>query len=79
MSLLGSNIEAASTPQNSPGSDIPLRELSYFSLRGDSDADRLGELEDELDLDGGIEGKDGDADGAACMLTRFAEDLAEQF
>ncbi len=39
---------------------------------------RLGELDDELDLDGGVEREHGDADRAARVTAGVAEDLAEQ-
>src|SRR6478735_5116648 len=46
-------------------------------------SDRAGrgslEAEDHLDLDGAVEGKDGDADCGARVAPRVAEDLAEHF
>ena len=39
---------------------------------------RLGELDDELDLDRRVQRQHRDADGAARVLARLAEDLAEQ-
>lgn len=40
---------------------------------------RLREFEDELELDGRVEGEFGDADGAAGVTAGLAENLAQQF